>query len=103
MPLTIKIIQTKLGHPLTGSPYNNVLIIINTIIIKLIIKNKNPITAEITKGLVEKAHMPSMAYINNFQKLHLDSPATLFIFSYSNHLVLKPTKLKSPFEYLLYS
>ena len=53
--------------------------------------------------IVSKAVIPSIAYINNFQKLHLVSPATLSIFSYSSHLVLKPTKANKPLEYLLYS
>ena len=38
-------------------------------------------------------------YINNFQKDHFVFPATLGLFSYSSHLVLKPTNENNPFEY----
>ena len=71
--------------------------------IKDTIQITNPSIAAIDSGTVVKATIPSIAYKNNFQKDHFDSPATLFTFSYSNHLVLNPTKLNSPFEYLLYS
>lgn len=54
-------------------------------------------------GVVEKAVIPSSAYLNNFQNDHFVSPATLSTFSYSIYFVLNPTKLNNPFEYLLYS
>ena len=62
-----------------------------------------PIIEDITNGTVENAVIPSNAYLNNFQKDQCVSPATLSTFSYYNHFVSKPTKLNSPFEYLLYS
>mgnify|MGYP004536399991 CR=1 FL=1 len=75
-----------------------------TIIATKAIKHiKIPNTAAIDKGAVVNATIPSIAYLNNFQKDHFVSPATLSTFSYSNHLVSKPTKLNNPFEYLLYS
>ena len=40
-------------------------------------QKKIPINAEITNGVVENAKIPSKAYLNNFQKFHLVSPATL--------------------------
>ena len=52
---------------------------------------------------IENAVIPSNAYLNNFQKDHFVSPATLSTFSYSIHFVSNPTKLNNPFEYLLYS
>ena len=54
--------------------------------------------------LPSPSSMPrTSAYLVNFQKDHLVSPATLLIFLYSIHFTLNPTKLKSPLEYLLYS
>ena len=95
--------QTIEGHPLVGSPYVNVLATINIIIINDTKQNNKPNTDEKISGVVEKAVIPSNAYLNNFQKDHLVSPATLSTFSYSIHFVLKPTKLNKPLEYLLYS
>ena len=61
IPLIINMIHTKLGHPATGSPYISVLIIINIIIINDIKQNVMPITADNTRGVVEKAAIPSIA------------------------------------------
>ena len=80
--------HTRLGQPEVGSPYTRVLIIIKTIIIKAIKQNKIPIKAAIANGVVEKAIIPSIAYLNKRQNDHLVVPATHSIFSYSNHLVL---------------
>ena len=66
--------------------------------IKDIKQNIIPITALIVKGIVVNETIPSIAYKNNFQNDHLVSPATLSTFSYSNHFVLKPTKLNNPLE-----
>ena len=54
-------------------------------------------------GATEKAVMPSIEYLNSFQTDHLVSPAARLMFSYSSHLVLKPTQPKMPFEKRLYS
>ena len=61
IPLTKKTIHTSDGHPDTGSPYTNVLMIIIKIIKKEIIQNIIPISADITSGTVEKAVIPSIA------------------------------------------
>ena len=66
-------------------------------------KLDNPINVDKTNGNVEKAVIPSIEYMNNFQNDHFVFPATLSIFSYSNHFVLNPTQVKIPFENLLYS
>ena len=65
----------------------SVLMIIKIIIINEIKQKKIPAIELIANGAVEKATIPSSAYINNFQKDHFVSPATLSIFSYSNHFV----------------
>ena len=65
---------------------------------KAMMQNKIPKKAAIVKGTVVKATMPSMAYLNNFQKHHFVSPTTLSTFSNSNHFVLYPTKLHNPFD-----
>ena len=71
-----------------------IIIIINNIIEET--KDKVLNIIEIISGKLENATIPSIAYINSLKKLHLVSPATLSIFSYSNHFVLKPTKLNIP-------
>ena len=68
----------------------------NIIIKKDIKQNNKPKIDAMASGAVEKAIIPSSEYKNNFQNDHLVSPATLSTFSYSNHLVLKPTKLNRP-------
>ena len=88
IPLTKKMIQAILGQPDVGSPKINVLTIIMIIKINAIKQNKIPMNADITNGVVEKDTIPSIAYLNSFQIDHLDSPAILSLFSYSNHLVL---------------
>ena len=91
-------IQARLGHPPTGSPQIKVLQIMTIIIIKAMKQNKTPKKAAIVRGAVVKATIPSMAYLNSFQKLHFVSPATRSTFSNSSHFVLYPTKLQSPLE-----
>ena len=76
-----------LGHPATGSPNANVLIIITSIIINEIIQKSIPTIDAIAKGAVEKATILSSEYPNNFQNDHFVVPATLSTFSYSNHFV----------------
>ena len=73
-------------------------LLINKINKKAAKQKNNPSTEEKISGVVENAVIPSKAYFVNFQKDHFVSPATLCIFSYSSHFVLKPTKLKRPFE-----
>ena len=65
--------------------------IMTIIMINAIKQNNIPIIELKTRGVVEKATIPSMAYRNNFQNDHFVVPATRSIFSYSNHLVLYPT------------
>lgn len=77
MPLTIKIMQTSDGQPLVGSPKINVLNIIIKINKNDIMQNSKPIKEDITNGKVEKAVIPSKAYLVSFQKDHFVSPATL--------------------------
>ena len=91
-------IHTIEGQPEVGSPYTKVFIIMTNINTKATKQNSKPITEDMINGVVENAVIPSIAYLNNFQNDHLVSPATLSTFSYSNHLVLNPTKLKIPFE-----
>ena len=62
-------------------PYINVLNITNNIIIKAKIQNIIPITALITRGVVVNAVIPSIEYLNNFQKFHFVFPAALSILS----------------------
>ena len=71
-PETNIIIQARLGQPETGSPKAKVFTIITIIVIKAIKQNINPTIADITNGVVEKATIPSRAYLNNFQKLNFD-------------------------------
>ena len=91
------------GHPLTGSPNNNVFAIMTIMAIKATKHIMIPKIVAIERGRVVNATIPSIAYLNNFQQAHLLSPAILSTLSYSIHYVSKPTKLNNPFEYLLYS
>ena len=84
MPLTKKIIHTRLGHPDVGSPYTRVLTIIKMIKINDITQKRIPTNEAIASGVVEKATIPSIAYWNNFQNDHLVSPATLSMFCHQN-------------------
>ena len=72
--------HTSDGQPDVGSPYINVLIIINIIASIAITQNTSPNIEENINGVVENAVIPSNAYLNNFQNDHLVSPATLSIF-----------------------
>lgn len=61
IPLTKKIIHTKLGHPEVGSPNISVLIMINNISRKAIRQKIIPAIELIARGAVENAMMPSNA------------------------------------------
>ena len=78
IPLINIIIHASDGQPPTGSPHTNVLTTINIIAINAIKQKIIPIIADITNGVVENAKIPSNAYLNNCQKFHFVSPATLF-------------------------
>ena len=69
------------AHPATGSPKINC----HTMTINNAIKEHNvikiPNQEAMLIGACEKLIIPSIAYLNNFQKLHLVSPATLSTFS----------------------
>ena len=91
-------IQARDGQPLTGSVNTSVFIIMTIIVIKAIRHRIIPTIADITNGVVEKANIPSRAYLNSFIRLNFDFPATLADISYSIHLVLNPTKLNNPLE-----
>ena len=69
--------QTKEGQPLVGSPYISVFPIIISINKKDTKQKIIPRTDAKISGVVEKAVIPSIAYLNNFQKDHFVSPATL--------------------------
>lgn len=58
---------------------------------------------EKNNGTVEKDTIPSIEYLNNFQKFHLVFPFFLSIFSYSKYFVSKPTQANIPLENLLES
>ena len=49
------------------------------------------VDAQWIKGVVEKAVIPSIPYLNNFQKDHFVFPAERTILSYSIHFISKPT------------
>ena len=70
------------AQPATGSPN-----ISRRIMMTASAKNeKNVIVVPnqdaMLKGTCEKLMIPSIAYLNNFQKFHFVSPATLSTFSY---------------------
>ena len=73
------------------------------IIMKETIQNRMPRKEEMARGTAEKAVIPSREYLNSFQKLHFVCPAARSTFSYSSHLVSKPTQLNMPLEKRLYS
>ena len=54
-------IQARLGQPLTGSPNTSVFTIIIIIVINAIRHRISPMIADITKGVVENANIPSIA------------------------------------------
>ena len=62
-----------------------------------------PSNIEIFNGAVVKETNPSIAYENNFLKLHFVFPFVLLTFSISIYFTSNPTQLKIPFENLLYS
>ena len=98
MPLTKNNIHTRLGHPEVGSPYMIVLIIIKIIMQNAMKQNIIPVKEIMASGTVEKATIPSIAYVNNFQNDHFVFLATLGVFSYSNHFVFYPTNWNNPLE-----
>lgn len=79
-PINI-IIQIVEAHPATGSPKHNRLITINPSAIKDRNEINIPNHEAIASGSSEKFIIPSKAYFVNFQKFHLESPATLSEFS----------------------
>lgn len=62
-----------------------------------------PSSIEIFNGAVVKETKPSIAYENNFLKLHFVFPFVLLTFSISRYFTSNPTQLNIPFENLLYS
>ena len=84
-------IHTIEAQPCTGSPYSNFLAMIKIRNANATKSIKIPTNDANAKGFVENPIMPSIEYLNSFQKDHFVVPATLSIFSYSNHFVLKPT------------
>ena len=64
------------AHPATGSPKHSRLTITITIIIKAINVIPIPDHEAILSGASEKLIIPSIAYLNNFQKFHFISSAT---------------------------
>ena len=64
------------AHPATGSPKHTLLIIMISIIINAINVIPIPLHDAILRGTSEKLIIPSIAYLNNFQKFHFVSPAT---------------------------
>ena len=102
-PATNKIMHTSEGQPATGSPHTSFLIKKNSSIANERAVQNVPKPEAIIIGASEKLMIPSMAYLNSFQKLHFVSPATLSTFSYSSHFVLYPIQPNIPLENLLYS
>ena len=67
-------IHTSDGQPLVGSPNILVLMMITIISINASTQNITPMYEAIDKGAVEKAIIPSIAYLVSPQRLHLVSP-----------------------------
>ena len=61
MPLTKKMIHTKLGQPDVGSPKISVLTIITNIMMNAIMQKIIPVIELIASGAVENAVIPSSA------------------------------------------
>ena len=101
-PLVIRMMHTREGQPDTGSPKISFRTMINMIIKKAMIQNSTPTKEAIRSGAVENAVIPSREYTRSFQKFHLVSPLARSTFSYSSHLVLKPTQPKIPLVKRLY-
>ena len=97
------ITQIVEAHPATGSPHNSrrtTMMIRNRKEMQVI---SIPNQEAMFRGALEKLMMPSTAYLNSFQKLHLVVPAMRSTFSKGSHYVLKPTQPKMPLEKRLYS
>ena len=75
MPPIKVMIHTVDAQPATGSPNISLRITIKMIAKKSITVIKIPNHDAIFNGTFEKLIIPSIAYLNNFQKLHLVSPA----------------------------
>ena len=73
--------QTREAQPSTGSPQISLRTMTKMIAIKETNVRKIPPKDAIDNGVWEKLTMPSRAYLNSFQKLHLVSPATRSTFS----------------------
>ena len=71
------------GQPLVGSPNTNVRTIIRIISKNATKQNNNPIIEENISGAVEKAVIPSNAYLNNFQKRPFLFFPLLFLYFHS--------------------
>src|SRR5574344_2445151 len=97
IPLTNRIMQTRLAQPCTGSPKTSLRTMIKTMKANESRIPIMPATAEKASGFVENPMIPSIEYKKSFQNDHLVLPATRSTFSYSNHFVLKPTQGKIPF------
>lgn len=66
-PPTKRIRQARLGQPLTGSPKMRVLQMMTIMAIKAMRQNTIPKKAARVRGTVEKATIPSIAYLKSCQ------------------------------------
>ena len=76
-----KMIQIVEGQPATLSPKHSARTNTNSIAITAMIVKIIPLHDAIFKGASEKFVIPSIEYLNSFQKLHFVSPATRCTFS----------------------
>ena len=84
------------------SPNNNLRMTIISRMTKEHSVMQMPNLEDILMGACKKFTMPSIAYLNNFQKSHFVSPATLSTFSNVSQYVLNPIHPNIPFEKRLY-
>ena len=91
------------AHPVTGSPKTSFRIIIKITATKDNTVMNIPNQDANANGACEKLIIPSIAYLNSFQKFHFVSPATRFTFSYGSQHVRNPIQPKIPLEKRLYS
>ena len=73
--------QRVVVYPGTSIPNIIVLISVTILYINAKIDIKNPIPVTILSGVIEKLVIPSIAYLNNPQKLHFVEPRGLSTFS----------------------
>ena len=78
------------AHPVTGSPKTSFRIIIKITATKDNTVMNIPNQDANANGACEKLIIPSIAYLNSFQKFHFVSPATRFTFSYGSQHVRNP-------------